>query len=202
VFLTADHGAGHNPNLLADHKIPGGYWLGSQTQKELNAMLEDKYKAKNVAISFTNSQGHLNHKLIAQNSLDEEAIKTDIVNFLRRNPAIAFAIINSNPGDAALPGQLKNMIANSYNTKRSGAITIILQPGWYSGSSTTGTGSTHASWNPHDTHIPLVWMGWGIKHGSTNKHTNITDIAPTIAALLHIQEPNGCVGEPIEALLR
>jgi hypothetical protein len=40
-------------------------------------------------------------------------------------------------------------------------------------------------------------MGWGIKSGASNKTHYMTDIAPTLAALLHIQMPNGNVGEPI-----
>jgi hypothetical protein len=45
-------------------------------------------------------------------------------------------------------------------------------------------------------------MGWGIKHGSLNRQTSMADIAPTLAALLHIQEPNGNVGLPIEEALK
>jgi arylsulfatase A-like enzyme len=45
-------------------------------------------------------------------------------------------------------------------------------------------------------------MGWGIKHGSTNRLTTMSDIAPTLAALLHIQEPNGNIGLPIEEVLK
>jgi hypothetical protein len=30
----------------------------------------------------------------------------------------------------------------------------------------------------------------------------MTDIAPTMAALLHIQMPNGCVGKPIAPVLK
>jgi hypothetical protein len=40
-------------------------------------------------------------------------------------------------------------------------------------------------------------LGWGIKHGDTNRETYMTDIAPTVAALLHIQMPNGAVGKVI-----
>ena len=30
----------------------------------------------------------------------------------------------------------------------------------------------------------------------------MTDIAPTLAAMLHIQMPNGCVGKPITDVLK
>ncbi len=40
-------------------------------------------------------------------------------------------------------------------------------------------------------------MGWGVKPGKTNRTTHMTDIAPTVAAMLRIQMPNGNVGHPI-----
>ncbi|MCH5597189.1 hypothetical protein [Niabella ginsengisoli] len=40
-------------------------------------------------------------------------------------------------------------------------------------------------------------MGWGIKPGKSNREVYMTDIAPTLAGLLHIQMPSGCVGKAI-----
>jgi arylsulfatase A-like enzyme len=92
------------------------------------------------------------------------------------------------------------MINNGYNPKRNGDIQIVLQPQYIEGYSQTGT--THGLWSPYDAHIPLLWYGWGIKQGKTNRETYMTDIAPTLAALLHIQMPSGCVGKPIEEVIK
>ena len=64
------------------------------------------------------------------------------------------------------------------------------------------TGTTHGLWNPYDSHIPLVWYGWNIKPGRSTEEVYMTDIAATLAAMLHIQMPNGCVGKPIQAVLK
>ena len=56
--------------------------------------------------------------------------------------------------------------------------------------------------NPADTHIPMVFMGWGIKQGKTNTSYNMTDIAPTISGLLHIQEPNGNIGKAVNEAIK
>jgi arylsulfatase A-like enzyme len=93
------------------------------------------------------------------------------------------------------------MIINGYNTKRCGPVMIIPDPGWFGGQE-GGTGTTHGNWNPYDTHIPLVFMGWNIKHGATNRNIRMSDISPTLAALLHIQMPNGSVGEVIREVLK
>jgi arylsulfatase A-like enzyme len=92
------------------------------------------------------------------------------------------------------------MINNGYYPRRSGDVQLILKPGYIEAFGTTGT--THGLWNPYDAHIPLLWYGWGIKPGKTNKEVYMTDIAPTVAALLHIQMPSGSTGQPIEEVLK
>ncbi len=202
VFLTADHAAAHNPNFLQDNKMPAGYFNSGQVQKELNAELEKSYGVKNIVRSFSNTQVHLNYTVIEKNNLNEEAIRKSIVNFLWKVPKISFVVDNLKIGESGLPLLIAERIRNGYNARRSGIITFVLDPAYYSGGSTKATGTTHGSWYSYDSHIPLLWMGWGVKQGSSNRPVNMTDIAPTVAALLHIQEPNGCVGKPIEEVIR
>ncbi|MCC7379347.1 MAG: alkaline phosphatase family protein, partial [Chitinophagaceae bacterium] len=63
-------------------------------------------------------------------------------------------------------------------------------------------GTTHGLWNPYDSHIPLLWFGWKVKPGKSNRQVFMTDISPTIAAMLHIQMPNGNVGKVIEEVFK
>ena len=91
------------------------------------------------------------------------------------------------------------MLINGYYPKRSGDIHFILKPEYFD---RTITGTTHGLWNPYDSHIPLIWFGWNIKHGTTNREIYMTDIAPTIAAMLKIQMPSGCVGKVIEEVIK
>jgi len=195
VFLTADHGAAHNPTFLTDHGVPAGVWETSAIKTSLNNLLAEKYGVKNLVLSFGNYQVNLNNLAIADKKLSEYAIKQDCIAFLQKQPAVEYAVDMQNTNNASIPEALRLRIVNGYNAERSGAIQIILKPGWFSEHGATGT--THGTWNPYDTHIPLVFMGWGIPHGHTNASTHMTDIAPTVAALLHIQTPNGTIGLPI-----
>ena len=90
------------------------------------------------------------------------------------------------------------MFVNGFNVKRGGDIQFVLKPGLFIGGK---TGTTHGSFNPYDAHIPLLWMGWGINKGSLNREVHMTDIAPTLAALLHIQMPNGAIGSVISEVI-
>ncbi len=200
VFLTADHGAAHNATFLTDHKIPAGVWDDGTILKNMNKFLLDKYKIENLVIGLTNYQVNFNYKTIKYAQLDEGALIKDCIGFLKDQPGVSYVIDMRNAQQADVPEELRTRIINGYSVEHSGAIQIILNPGWYSGRGPTGT--THGTWNPYDTHIPLVFMGWGIQHGHLNRETHMTDIAATVAALLHIQAPNGCIGKPIAEVLK
>jgi hypothetical protein len=205
VFLTADHGAAHNTAFLNDHGIPAGVWDDGITLKDLNKMLEDKYKSTKIVLNLGNYQVNLNYEEVIKNKLDEGAIKRDCIAYLQKLPYVAFAIDMDQAQTATIPEQLRTRIINGYNVKRSGIIQIILDPAWFTGHQPGDggpTGTTHGTWNPYDNHIPLVFMGWGIKHGSLTREVHMTDIAPTIAALLHIQAPNGSIGVPVSEVLK
>jgi predicted AlkP superfamily pyrophosphatase or phosphodiesterase len=201
LFLSADHGAAYNSRFLTDNKIPSGYWQGAQVQRQLNEDLEKKYGIRNLVTSFNNGQVHLNNKAIDSSKINEDEMRKHIVHFLRLQPNMAFVADVRNIDEAALPEDLKSRIIKGYNSKRSGPISFFLEPGWYGGT-TNSTGTTHGTWNNYDAHIPLLWMGWGINHGSTDRRINMTDISATLASLLHIQMPNGCIGEPIKEVLK
>jgi predicted AlkP superfamily pyrophosphatase or phosphodiesterase len=200
VFLSADHGAAHNPQFLKDHQIPADQWNGSVVLKGLNERLAQQFKQDRLVLSFSNYQVNFNNILIEQSNLNLEDLKEAAISYLNKQDGIAYAIDMEKASIASIPDAIKSKVINGYNRQRSGAIQILLNPGLFQGYSKTGT--THGTWNPYDTHIPLVFMGWGIKHGSTNRLTTMSDIAPTLAALLHIQEPNGNIGLPIEEVLK
>ena len=199
VFLTADHGAINNVNFLIDNKTSAGLMASTEWMHSLNKQLEQDYKAPNIALAFSNNQVSLNNKVIAANKLNETEIRTRIVRFLNQQPGIAFAVDMENVLTANIPEMYRTTIINGYNRERSGVIQIVQKPGWTGGGA---TGTTHGTMGHYDTHIPLVFMGWGIKQGKSNVAYNMTDIASTITALLKIQEPNGSIGNPITEVFK
>lgn len=195
AFLTADHGGAHNAKYLEDINIPAGNNDEVRTNKELNATLKSKYGKDSLVLALTNYQVYLDKRRIRKYNINRNEVKNAVVNFMIAQPEVAYVVDMENMCNATVPEPIRTMIINGYNKQRSGCIEIILKPGWYSGYAPTGT--THGSWNPYDTHIPLLWYGWGIPQGQTTRTVHMTDISATLAALLHIQMPNGCIGESI-----
>lgn len=195
VFLSADHGAMNNAAFLQDRRIPAGSWDASATAKKLNQVLAKEYpEAGDIVKTVMNYQVFFNRDVIKSKQLDFDNIKQTVVNVLKEDPSVLYACDMAKASTESIPDEVKSRIINGYNRERSGDVVIILKPNFYAHSM---KGTDHGAWNSYDTHIPLVFMGWGIKHGATTKQTFMTDIAPTIAAMLHIQAPNGCVGKAI-----
>ena len=217
VFLTADHGGAHNAEFLTDNDLPAGTMKASFGQ-ELEDYLIREFKVKKevktdpkthkpipntdaITRAVLNYQVFLNDSVISKYKLDREKVKTAALHWLRSRPEIAWAIDMENGGQSVLPDPVRTMVTNGYYARRSGALEFVPQPGWYENGGRT-TGTTHGTWNPYDSHIPLIWYGWHIPHGESVREVHMTDIAPTVAALLHIQMPNGCVGTPITEVFK
>lgn len=195
VFLSADHGAMNNPRFLQDRRVPAGNFDSKQALSQLNEALQKAYpEAAGMITMVMNYQVFFNRAEIVQRQLDFKRIKQIVVNSLKQYDEMLYACDMSTASSESIPDEVKQRIINGYNYQRSGDVCFVLKPNFY----THGMkGTNHGAWNPYDTHIPLVFMGWGIQHGSTTRPTFMTDIAATIAALLHIQAPNGCIGQPI-----
>lgn len=194
LFLTADHGVAHVPKLLKDHKIHAGWIDDADVRQQLNQMLNKK-----MGISAVKSV--INYQVYLKDSLGDERedVVKAIVDYLAAQPFIANVVELAELGKSSLPEPIKTRMINGYAPSRSGDIQFVLKPGYFDG---WDKGTTHGVWNPYDAHIPLLFFGWGIGKGKLNRETYMTDIAPTLAALLQIQMPSGCVGHVIPEVMK
>ena len=199
AFLTADHGVAHIPAFLAEHKIPGGNFNNTDITKDINQLIETKFGIKNVVLSVQNYQVYLNFTEIEKQGKDRTAIVNEVIKLLKQKLYILNAFETEKLMLANIPEPQKTMMANGYNPKRSGDIQFTFKPGYFDGFS---KGTTHGLWNPYDSHIPLLFFGWGVPHGNTSREIYMTDIAATVSAMLKIQMPNGCVGKVITEITK
>jgi predicted AlkP superfamily pyrophosphatase or phosphodiesterase len=198
-FITADHGVAHVPGFLKENKIPTGIISEDNLTKELNKQIEDSFAVKKAIPTIQNYQVYLDITGIRAQGKHEEIITQFIIEKLAQKPYITGVVETSKLGSATIAEPMKTMVINGYTASRSGDIQFIIKPGYFDGGK---KGTTHGLWNPYDAHIPLVFFGWHIKQGSTNREVYMTDIAPTLAAMLHIQMPSGSVGKVLEEVIK
>ncbi len=199
VFLSADHGAAHAGGFSRNYKVPGGYLQYGVLEKGVDSVLSKKYGNFKFLAASDNYQFYLDHGLIDSLKLNKSDLYKTVVDYLMHQPDVEKAFALEDLMNVALPEHIRKQVINGYNSKRSGDIQMMLKPGYMTGGT---TGTTHGSWNPYDSHIPLLWYGWNVKPGKSNREIHMTDVAPTISAMLRIQMPSGSVGTVIEEVFK
>ena len=194
IFLTADHGAIDVPSYLQSMNIPAGYLDNKATKTKFEKYVEAKFKNSELIENVSNNQIFLNRTTIDSLGLNINEVQESMVNELiaYKNVNKVFSAFTMTTTDFTTG--IEALLQNGYNQKRSGDVILVPKSNYISYSK---TGSTHGSGLNHDTHVPLLFFGKGIKHGETLNKTVIPDIAPTISALLGISFPNGSTGIPL-----
>lgn len=199
VFLTADHGAAHNASYLQTQKIPAGNFIEDSFNRSILNFTIQETGDTSLLLSIVNQEVYLNQEYKKNKPEKFQEFKNKLRQFIMQIPGVMNVIDLESIQSSTLPNEIRELIVNGYNAQRSGDLYILYDPAWMDGFT---RGTTHGSSYRYDTHIPLVWMGWKIKPGKDYSQVYMTDIAPTLAALLRIQEPNACIGKPILGLFK
>lgn len=202
VFLTADHAVADIPQDLISMNIPAGYFSSIDVEKGLQEHLQKYFPGQNLIQDISNNQVYLNPAAFPEEpksgGLNFIVASELVVQFLRAANGIAEVFTKTQLLNIAPTGNsVQDLLSRGLNSNRSGDIVFTFKPGW---SWAGGARANHGTGFTYDTHIPMLFFGKGIKHGVSYKYHPVTDIAPTISALLDIKMPNGCTGQPVEEL--
>jgi len=199
LFLTSDHGAVNVISYLESNKIPSGLFDVKQMLKEINEFLFNEYQVSDLVLSRISNQIFLDHEKIESKKLNLKEIKETISKKLLEYKLIDKVYITSEINQFEGPeGYLETMLRNGHNQKRSGDILFVYNPAVLKDTLWNRTGTDHGTGLNYDTHVPLLFFGKGITHGQTLQKTVITDIAPTMSALLGISFPNAATGSVLD----
>jgi len=197
LFLTSDHGAVEVPSFLTDVHIPSGY-VPENSFASLYMSLKKKYGVSDLIMKISNNQVFLNHQRITALKVSLEDVQKFVVNEIISYPHIKKAYTATTMQTHYFKEGVEKMLQNGYHQKLSGDVLFTLEPGVISYGP---KGTTHGSGYNYDTHVPLLFYGNRIQPGKTYERTSVTDIAPTISALLGIALPNGATGTVIEEVI-
>jgi predicted AlkP superfamily pyrophosphatase or phosphodiesterase len=198
VVMTADHGVAPLPELTAERKIGGGRMPARAVQDAVQAALDQKFgKAKWIA----NAGGeaiYLDRELISQKKHDRAEVQRVAADAARAVPHVARVFTGEELAEGGAMGDpVARRVQNGYNAVRGGDLVIILEPYWLYGAK----GTTHGTPYNYDTHVPIIFMGPGIKAGRYNKQAKPNDIAPTLATMLDVEIPSGSSGRVLDEML-
>lgn len=190
VILTADHGVAPVPEVLAGEKMPGGRITGNFFAP-IQKALEARYGPGKWLLSTAGTEPYFNEELIAEKKLDSAEVENAAARAMASLPYVARVytraqLVSGRPA----ADQFDQRVIRSFNLHRSGDLEIVLDPYWIRG----GTTATHGTPYNYDTHVPLIFMGPGIRRGRYYERAALNDLAPTLAAMLDVEIPSGSVG--------
>ena len=196
VFLTADHGVVEKNGYREEHKLNAG-GLGMQNfDDSLNAFSQRNFGSKDIIANSSHNQIFFNYEFLKTNKLNLNTIENIYADYIRKNfPDITEIFTRDDLGKLTPTRITTNLILNGFNPVRSGDIAYGLQAGLFPDRIPQGT--SHGTYYSYDTHVPMLFYGWHIPVQTINKPVVIIDIAPTIADLLKITEPDACYGIPL-----
>lgn len=198
LFLTADHGGVDVPSYLHTERIPAGYFDEVKTNGDLMKFVKNEFDTDSLIENISNTQVFLNYDEIDRKDLELSDVEERIAHYLLQQDHIYKVYTREQLTSGSYTKGVDALIQNGFNQKRSGDVVFVLDPAYIIYSE---TGSTHGTAFNYDTHVPLIFYGKGIKHGSTSEMTVIPDIAPTVSTLLGIQFPSATSGKPLTILL-
>jgi predicted AlkP superfamily pyrophosphatase or phosphodiesterase len=193
VVLTADHGVAPVPEVSKQRKMEGGRFAAGAVDKPVEAALVTKYGAgpwiEKVVDSGT--MLYLNLGLIKEHHLDRAEVTRVAADAAGSIPHIFRAYtreqIMNNGAGSDISGRA---VANGFFPARGPDVVVIQEPYWLFGA----TGTSHGTPFGYDTHVPVIFMGPGIKPGKYYDSIAVNDIAPTLATLLSLEIPSGAAG--------
>jgi len=205
VFLTADHAAAEVPQYLIDLKVISEAAKPTSYEAGLKEYLASYYPEKTLIKNISNGQiffEHASFNTDPKTSGVEYMVVLELTrNYLQKQPGISAVYTRQMLQSADFnDGGIRGMVKRGFNDNRSGDIAVVTEPGWLSGWRDKGT--SHGTGYTYDTHVPIIFYGYGVKQGTTANYHPITDIAPTVSTILKIKFPSGATGQPITELLK
>ena len=166
-------------------------------QKTVEAALAARFGEGKWLLNPSEAVLYLNNDLMLQKHLDPVEVRRVAADAAGRVPHV-FAVYTR---DRLLNGTALDpagrAVTNGFYPPRSADLYVLLEPYWLSQSS----GTTHGTPFGYDAHVPVIFMGPGIKPGRFNAAIAVNDIAPTLATYLDVETPSGSMGRCLAEIL-
>ncbi len=195
VFLSADHAVAENSIRMKELGFNSDNISSRSASQYLINALSQKFGFSEA--DWLESGGtdiFINHEVVKAKNLNLYDVQLFVAQEAMKFPGIYLAIPGIDLTRNSYTQHIPSLIQNGYHPRESGDVKLVYNPGWQSGGS-KGTG--HGNPWTYDTHIPIIFYGWGVKAGSSVREMHITDIAPTVSMLLNMRLPSGATGQPI-----
>jgi hypothetical protein len=198
VVVTADHGVVPVPEVNVARRMPGGRMEPGIAAQVVQAALAKKYGEGQWVLSDTDNMLYFDLGLMARKELNREEVERTAAAAAMTIPHV-FRVYTRQQliTGAVLRDRVSERVMNGYNQRRGADVEVLLDPYWIDAK----TGTSHSTPFSYDAHVPLIFLGVGIKPGRYDETVMVNDVAPTLATMLEVETPAGSVGRVLTEML-
>jgi arylsulfatase A-like enzyme len=202
VALTADHGAPLLPEKQQARAIDAGKMNPETFRTTVDSVAASKLGIKGpVVTAFEAPDLYLNYPGAAAQGASRAVLDRAVVAAAESQRGVARAYtVDDIAAAAASHDPLLQSVAEGYYADRSGDIYVLVKPNYMFWGVPAGVqknaGIQHGTPYEYDAHVPLIFLGAGIKPGRYTEPLSMKDLAPTLGKLLGISykgDPSGRV---------
>jgi arylsulfatase A-like enzyme len=199
VILTADHGVSPVPEVNQKRKLPGGRLNDVVLTQKMEAALTKRFGPGKWLIPGPVSNLYLNLEQVAKLKADPAEVERVAAEAVAGQAHIARVYTRH---DLATGRVQQDPIGRAMSVQffgpRSGDVFVLQDPYYLF----DATGTSHGTPYDYDTHVPVIFMGSGIKAATHVRRIAPNDIAPTLSAILGVAQPGGSVGQVLTEIVQ
>lgn len=202
IQLTADHGVAPLPEFAQSQGIGAGRYKAADQLLDLMGKLSDRFGPAKYFLypQFRSGQLIYDHSVLREKKIAVSEVDNFVREWAFNTGVYQAAYSRDQLINGRAPGQVGRAVFNGFHGERGADMILIAKPFWIPTYGKAGT--THGSPYNYDTHVPMLFFGAGVKPGRYDDEFYITDIAPTLAAILRVEVPSGSIGRPFTKMLR
>lgn len=207
VALSSDHGVAPLPEV-AKARGGGGARVdwGSLKPRVSAALSAIAPPLADAAMALPEYGIRLDPKKVAASGKSLEEVADALAKQLRGQEPFADARSHFELQRPLADGdRVGELMRASSDGVRAGEVLFVLPRGsiYYAATATDAqmdlmAATSHGTPYDYDTRVPIVFFGLGVKAGRVPGRAWSVDLAPTLAALLHLQPPDGLDGRPLD----
>jgi predicted AlkP superfamily pyrophosphatase or phosphodiesterase len=198
VVMSADHGVAPKPEVMQLRKMPAGRASRAEFTKTINDALNARWGNGDWIMPTQEIGIYLNYDTVAAKKLQLPEVEQEAARAAATLPYIERVYTREQLlQHGAMADTIDNYVARGFYPSRSPDVFAIQKPYWLFGDG----GTSHGTPYNYDSHVPLIFWGAGVKHEVYAEPVGISDVAPTLAALLRISTPTGSVGHILQQIL-
>jgi predicted AlkP superfamily pyrophosphatase or phosphodiesterase len=202
VVLTADHGFANTAEFSQGRHMDAARIDPKPLMAKLEAALAERFRVTGLVKNSYLPEVYLDYAAIERNKLSRAEVEDAAARFLLAQPGIAEVFTRTQmEAGIASKSRLAALMQRAWNRDLSGDLMVVAAP--YTSFGSGDSGATHGTPYNYDTNVPLLMMGghW-IRPGAQAQYTEVVDIAPTLAQILHLRPPAAAEGRVLTEALR